>query len=76
LEDRLTDGLGQVVADGEVDLRVAAPVREFVRRPGGVGSQQQLDLRDVLDGDLRERQIGDRDLISGGVRARAPGTPG
>ncbi len=41
-------------------------------RPGGVDAQEDLDLLDVLGGDLLERRLGDSDLVGGGVRAGVP----
>ena len=40
---------------------------------GGIDAQQQLDALDVLGGDLRQRLLGHRDLIGGGVRAGVAG---
>src|SRR5436305_11816916 len=73
VEDRGADGLGQVIADGEPDARVAAPVKQLVTGAGAVDPHQQLDRLDMLGWDLRERLLGDPDLISGGVRTRVAG---
>jgi len=40
---------------------------------GGVCAQQDLDVFDVLGGDLLERRLGDGDLVGGGARARVAG---
>ena len=44
LEDRLADRLGEVKADREADLRLAAPVEQLVGGAGGIDAQQELDL--------------------------------
>src|SRR5438132_8288097 len=65
--------LGQVIANREANPRVAAPIGKLVRGASGVGAQQQLDLPDELDRDLRQRLIADSDLIDG---VFAPALPG
>jgi hypothetical protein len=72
-EDRLADRFGEVVAERQLDPRVPAPVGELGRGAGRIRAQQDLDLLDVLVGDLRERQVTDRDLVGRGVSACVPG---
>ena len=74
LEDRSADCLGQLIADGELDLAIAAPVGQLMASAGAVDPHQDLDALDVLGGDLRECLVDHRDLIGGGVRAGVPGT--
>jgi hypothetical protein len=69
LEDRGSDGLGQVITDGVADPRLATPLQQLVAGPGGVDAQQQLDALDVLAWNLLEGLLGDGDLVGGGVRA-------
>lgn len=69
LEDRRADRLGQLVADREADLRLAAVVDQAVRCAGRVGAHEDLDLLDVLAGDLLERAVKQRDVIGRGIRA-------
>ena len=52
---------------------LAAEVQQVVRRAGRVGAHEDLELLDLLDGDLLQRLLDDRDLISGGVRAGVAG---
>jgi hypothetical protein len=40
----------------------------LVKVTGRVDAQQDLDLLDVLEGDLIERVLSDRDLVGGAVR--------
>src|SRR5580700_656210 len=67
-QDRGPDGLVHVEPDGEGEASLTTPVHEVVRCAGGVGAHQDLDLLDVLDGDLLERAFGDRYLIAGIAR--------
>ena len=69
-EDRGAHRLGQVIAHGEADPALAAPVQQLVAGASGVDAQQQLDGLDVLGGDLLDGLLGDRDLVDGGIRAR------
>jgi hypothetical protein len=74
LEDRGADRLGQLVADREAQVRLAAVVDQAVRGAGRVGAHEDLDLLDVLGGDLLERPVEHRDVVGGGVRAGVPGS--
>jgi hypothetical protein len=73
LEDRGADGLGQVIADRELDLTLAAPVQQLVASAGAINAKHDLERFDVLGGDLRDRLLSDGDLVSGVVRARVAG---
>ena len=50
-----------------------AVIGGLVRRAGRVRANQDLHALDVLDGDLRKRQVDHRLVIGGGIR---PGVPG
>jgi hypothetical protein len=69
LDDRGANRFGQVIADREPDPGLPRPVEQLVTGPGGVHAQQQLDVLDVLGGDLLDRLLGNGDLVGGGVRA-------
>ena len=69
LEDRFADGVGGVVADRVADPALPAPAQQLMGGAGAVDAQQEVDVLDVLGGDLRQRLLGDRDLVGGGVRA-------
>jgi hypothetical protein len=53
IEDCGPDRLGEVIADRVADAALAAPVQQLVRCARAVDAQQDLDLLDVLCGDLR-----------------------
>jgi hypothetical protein len=72
LEDRGADLLGQLVADGEPHVPLAAVVHEPVRRAGGIGAHQNLEALDVLGWDLRQRPVHDDLVVLCGVRTRVP----
>ena len=52
LQDRGADRLGQVVADRVADRAVAAPVQQLVAGARRIDAQQDLDVLDVLGGNL------------------------
>jgi len=74
LEDPGAHRVAQVIADRVADPPFVAPVQQLVRRPSRVDPEQQIDLFDVLDGDLLQSLLGDGDLVGGGVRARVAGS--
>jgi len=60
--------------DGELQVHTGLMMCAQVRQPGSgrssaVGGDQDRGAVSVRVGDLRERQIGDRDVVSGGVGA-------
>jgi hypothetical protein len=73
LKDRRADGLGQVIADREPDPCLPRPVQQLMAGARAVDPEQQLDRFDVLGGYLRDRLLGDHDLISGGFAPALPG---
>ena len=72
LEDRGADRLGQLVADREAQVGIAAVIDEPVRRARRIRAHQDLQRLDVLGRDLRQRQVQHRHMIISGVRAGVP----
>ncbi len=56
-EDRGADRLGQLIADREAHVGLAAVVEQPVRGAGGVRAHQDHEALDVLGRDLLERPI-------------------
>jgi hypothetical protein len=63
-EDRRADRLGQLVADREPNFCLAAGVDQAVRGAGRIGAHEDLHLLDVFGGDLLERSVEHRDVVS------------
>ena len=72
LKDRGANRLGQLVADREAHAGLAAVVDQPMRSAGRVSAHQDLDRLDVPIGELLKREVQDRLMIGGGVRAGVP----
>jgi len=84
-DDAITDAFVDAVAEAELDVAVHAFLREPVRSPSRIGTNQDLALHqvrvvtDLVTGPPRRRELCDRvseqhDVIDGGVRAGVAGT--
>jgi hypothetical protein len=71
-QDRRLHGGGHGEPDGEPQVHPAVAVRPQVRQPGpggagAVGADEDRGAVPVFVRDLREREVGDRDVVGGGV---------
>ena len=68
--DRLADRFGQVIAEREAQIGIAAVISRLVRGASPVRAHQDLDPLDVLGGNLGKRPVEHDLMIGGGIRSR------